>query len=263
MRATPIALALLGLGLAACSGGGAAPPPPPTTATAPVTTTTPPTTPPVVPPGQMMITVSASSVPPGATVTGGGQMLGSTPFTTQVPVPAPAPGEAPQTFQFTFQLPGFQPTTIAASPVNNTISLNAVLASLTPPTVPTIPGLPPTIPGGAGGVMVVRGPPGGPIFDYHTTTSVAVVSQPCIVRSLRVDIDGSHTFNHDLLVGIRAPDDSAFSLQRHSARSPFRTHSVSRARGHQAMGRWTLSIEDTVGADSGTLRGFTLNIECM
>lgn len=207
-----------------------------------------------------MVTVSAASVPPGATVTGGGQMLGSTPFTTQVPVPAPAPGEAPQTFQFTFQLPGFEATTIAASPVNNTISLNAVLASLTP-TTPTIPGTPPTTSGG--GVLVAHGPPGGPIFDYHTTTSVAVVSQPCIIRTLRVDIDGSHTYNHDLLVGIRAPDGEAFSLQRHSGRSPFRTHSVRRARGHLAQGRWTLSIEDTVGADSGTLRGFTLNIECM
>lgn len=209
-----------------------------------------------------MVTVSASSVPPGATVTGGGQMLGTTPFTTQVPVPAPAAGEPPQTFQFTFQLPGFQATTIAASPVNSTISLNAVLASLTPTVPPTVPGTPPTT-GGSGGVMVVRGPPGGPIFDYHTTTSVAVVTSPCVIRSLRVDIDGQHTFNHDLLVGIRAPDGEAFSLQRHSARSPFRTHSVRRARGHLAMGRWTLSIEDTVGADSGTLRGFTLNIECM
>jgi hypothetical protein len=263
MRVTPILL-LLGLGLAGCSGAAETPPPPPTVGTGPATTTVPTTpTPPVVPPGQVMVTVSASSVPPGATVTGGGQMLGTTPFTTQVPVPAPVAGEAPQTFQFTFQLPGFQATTIAASPVNSTISLNAVLASLTPPTtIPTMPGTPPPT-GGAGGSIVVRGPPGGPIFDYHTTTSVAVVSQACVIRSLRVDIDGSHTFNHDLLVGIRAPDGEAFSLQRHSGRSPFRTHSVRRARGHLAQGRWTLAIEDTVGADSGTLRGFTLNIDCM
>ncbi len=210
-----------------------------------------------------MITVSANSVPPGATVNGGGQLLGTTPFTTQVPVPAPNPTDPPQTFQFTFLLPGFESTTIAASPVNNTISLNAVLASLTPSTPTTVPSTPPPPPSGGGSTVVVRGPPGGPIFDYHTTTSVAVVPSPCVIRTLRVDIDGNHTFNHDLVVALRAPDGEAFSLQRHSGRSPFRMHSVRRARGHLAMGRWTLSIEDTVGADSGTLRGFSLNIECM
>ncbi len=40
-------------------------------------------------------------------------------------MPAPTAGET-QTFEFTFQLPGYQPTTVTASPVNNTINLNAV-----------------------------------------------------------------------------------------------------------------------------------------
>lgn len=188
-------------------------------------------------------------------------MLGTTPFTTQVPVPAAGPGET-QTFQFTFTLPGFQATTITASPVNNTISLNAVLASATPvaTVVPTGGGLPPT---STGGSMRVHGVGGGPIFDYHTTTASASVSSPCVIRTLRVDLEGRHTFNRDLVVSLRAPDGQSFSLQSHSSRSPFRTHTVTRARGHLALGVWTVSIQDTVGADSGVLGSFDMQLDCM
>jgi hypothetical protein len=254
MRRTHILFALL---LSVGCGGGSSTPPPPTSA-APTTTVA---APPSVAPGQVLVTVAAASTPPGATVTGGGQVLGTTPFTTQVPVPAPSAGET-QTFQFTFTLPGFQATTLTASPVNNTISLNAVLASAMPaPTgVPVVTGV---ATGGAGGPMRVRGVGGGPIFDYHTTTATATVTSPCVIRTLRVDLEGRHTFNRDLEVSLRAPDGSSFSLQRHSTRSPFRTHTVSRARGHLAIGTWTLTIADTVGADSGVLSSFDMTIDCM
>ncbi|MFO0683320.1 MAG: proprotein convertase P-domain-containing protein [Sandaracinus sp.] len=258
MRHTHLFLPLLLL--AACGGGGGSTPPPSST-----TVGTPPTsvvaTPPVAPPGQVMITVAAASTPPGATVTGGGQVLGVTPFTSQVPVPAPQPGET-QAFQFTFTLPGFQPATVTASPVNNTISLSQVLVSaMAPPTTTGfVPGTPPATTGGS---MRVRGIGGGPVYDYHTTTSTATVSSPCVIRQLRVDIGGSHTFNRDLEVSLRAPDGTSFSLQRHSSRSPFRVHTVSRARGHLAMGVWTLAVEDTVGADRGVLSSFEMLLDCM
>lgn len=254
---THLSLALSVAILTACSGGSSTPPPP-TAATPPPPTTV--ATPPAPPPGQVYVTVAAASQPPGATVTGGGQMLGTTPFTTQVPVPVAAAGET-QTFQFTFVAPGFQPATLTASPVNNTISLNAVLTPVLATAVPP----PPTtmVPGGRPGVIPVHGGGGGPIFDYHTTTAQAMVPQQCPIRSLRVVIDGRHTFNRDLEVSLRAPDGTSFSLQRHSSRSPFRSHTVSRARGHMSAGTWTLSISDTVGADSGTLSGFDMVVECM
>ena len=254
MRRTHIFFALLFS--VACGGGNSAPPPSSTAASATTTVAAPPS----VAPGQVLVTVAAASTPPGATVTGGGQVLGTTPFTTQVPVPAPNPGET-QTFQFTFTLPGFQATTLTASPVNNTISLNAVLASAMP--APTgVPVATAVVPGG-GGTMRVHGVGGGPIFDFHTTTATATVTSPCVIRSLRVDLGGRHTFNRDLEVSLRAPDGSSFSLQRHSTRSPFRSHTVSRARGHLAIGTWTLTIADTVGADSGVLSSFDMSIDCM
>ncbi len=248
------------VGVTACSGGST-PPPPVSAAVPPPSGVAVPPTSVAVAPGQVMVTVAAASTPPGATVTGGGQVLGTTPFTSQVPVPAPNPGET-QTFQFTFTLPGYQATTIAASPVNNTISLNAVLASAMPatPPGPTGVGMPPP---STGGSMRVHGVGGGPIFDFHTTTATATVSSPCVIRALRVDLSGNHTFNRDLEVSLRAPDGQSFSLQRHSTRSPFRTHTVSRARGHLAMGVWTLTIADTVGADHGALTSFDMQLDCM
>lgn len=247
------------LTVAACSGGSSTPAPPVSNAVAPPTTAAAPPSSVAAPPGQVLVTVAAASTPPGATVTGGGQVLGTTPFTTQVPVPAPNPGET-QTFQFTFTLPGYQPSTITASPVNNTISLNAVLASAMPAIPPPVTGAPPT---GGGGSMRVHGAGGGPIFDYHTTTSVATVTSPCVIRSLSVNLDGRHTFNRDLEVALRGPDGQSYSLQRHSTRSPFRSFSVPRARGHLAMGPWTLTIADTVGADNGELRSFDMSLDCM
>jgi hypothetical protein len=227
----------------------------------------------------VMITVSAASTPAGATVTGGGALLGTTPFVTPVPVPAPTPGVT-QTFEFTFQLPGYNPTTVTASPVNNTINLNAVLSPMVaalPPGVP--PGVPPGTPPGLGvappptvapsGVVpsgtrfTVDGRGGGRIYDNHTTTATATVTGVCRIGSLRVDVNGSHTFNSDLVVSLTAPDGERFTLQNHGRRSPFRTHTVARARGHLSGGVWTLAVADTVGADSGNLNGFSLDITCL
>jgi hypothetical protein len=276
MRQLLPVLVILALGCGC--GGGEAP------ATAPVTPPvgtppvgTPPGTPPgtaaTTPPGTIMVTVSASSSPPGATVTGGGALLGTTPFVSAVPVPAPTPGVA-QTFEFTFQFPGYNPTTITASPTNGTITLNAVLApagvAVAPPGgTPGLGVVPP--PGGGAPVagvvppgtrFTVRGSGGGRIYDYHTTTATVMVPTLCRIRDLDVDVDGNHSFNSDLVLRLTAPDGTTFSLQSHNRRNPFRTHSVRRAAGHMSGGNWELSVEDTVGADSGNLSGFSLEITC-
>lgn len=284
MRRNSLLAALVLLALVPGCGGGEAPVTPPVgtppVGTPPVGTPpvgTPPVGTPATPPGTVMVTVSAASSPPGATVTGGGTLLGTTPFVTSVPVPAPTPGVA-QTFEFTFQYPGYTPTTITASPTNGTITLNAVLAPAgvagmppgTPPTgvgmVPPGTGMvPPGMPGGAappGTRFTIRGTGGGRIYDYHTTTATAEVPTTCRIRELRVDVNGSHTFNSDLEVRLTAGDGTVFTLQNHNRRNPFRTHTVARARGHMSNGHWTLSIEDSVGADSGNLAGFELQFTC-
>lgn len=112
---------VVSIALVACGGDGddEPPAPPPTAAPAPLGS---------------MVTVHASSSPPGATVTGGGRVLGVTPLTTQVPVPAAEP-EQVNVFPFVFRLPEYRPATINASPINGQIFVMATLAPIaaTPP----------------------------------------------------------------------------------------------------------------------------------
>lgn len=243
----------------ACAFGGSDPPPPPHgggAGTAQIST---------APPGQVMITVSASSMPQGATVTGGGRMLGRTPFTAQVPIPLATPGQT-QTFQFTFQLPGYQPATVSASPINNTITLNATLAPVlaAPGAVDPSAGTTTAAAGATaqGPRIVAHGSPGGAIYDMHTTTSTARVDQQCVIADLDVEVEGTHSYFSDLAISLRGPDGTSYQLHGHTVRNPFREHSVRRAAGHSSQGQWTLSVADTVRADSGQLRGFTLTIQC-
>lgn len=256
-RPITISTAVLALAAlaAACSGGGGAPPPPPPQGQQPQAQQG--QTQIQAPPGQVLITVAASSMPPGATVTGGGRMLGRTPFTAQVPIPAPRPGET-QTFQFTFQLPGYQPATLSASPINNTITLNTTLAPMTAAAGTPTPGTPTP----SGPSFTVRGPPGGAIRDFNVTTSATRVEQQCVIDELRVDVDGRHTYFSDLVVSLRGPDGTSYSLQSHASRNPFRTHTVRRAAGHPTQGVWTLSVNDTVRADSGQLTGWSMEVRC-
>jgi hypothetical protein len=251
------------LGIAACGGDeDDTPPPPPPTGSAPFVS--PPAQPPVAqPPGQVMVTVTANSTPPGATVTGGGRQLGITPFTTQVPVPAPAPGEV-QTFAFTFELQGYQSATLTASPVNNTISITAALAPVVQPeVVSTTVNADADGDGDEAGELRIVGQGGGPIYDHHTTTGSAVVDRDCTIDRLRVRLNGTHTYFGDLYITLRDPNGNSYSLARGNRGSnPFRTHTVRRAEGRQARGRWTLAIEDRLAQDSGVLRAWSLSLRC-
>jgi Proprotein convertase P-domain len=252
----------LGASIAGCCFGGTptpTPTPPPETHEAPQ-----------VPDDQVLVSVSASSQPTGASVTGGGALLGRTPFTTQVPVPRPQPGEA-QSFEFTFQLPGYQSQTITASPVNNTLTLNVLLQPEVVGT-PPVTGDPPVtgtqqvaVQAGAGTpgqVITVHGRGGGAITDFNTTRATASVPTSCVMGGLSIDIEGTHSYFSDLAVSLEGPDGTRYSIQRRGRANPFRTHTVRRARGHASAGDWVLTIADQVGQDSGVLRGFSMTITC-
>ncbi|MCC7539490.1 MAG: proprotein convertase P-domain-containing protein [Deltaproteobacteria bacterium] len=108
----------------------------------------------------------------------------------------------------------------------------------------------------------IIGTGGGAIFDNHTTTASAFVSQSCIVGRLRVILRGSHTFNSDMTVRLSSPSGQTFTLQRRTRRTPFRTHTVPRAVGLPAQGTWNLSIADTVRLDAGRLTAFVIELTC-
>lgn len=266
-----VSLAIVGCLLVACGGDDDdAPPPPPQTATAPVGGQQGQAPQGQAPqgqaggaaPGHVMVTVAANSTPPGATVTGGGRQLGTTPLTTQVPIPVAQPGEV-QTFAFTFNLDGYQPATINAPPVNNTISITAALApAVTAEEVGGDDGDGDGDGDEGGDTLTVQGRGGGPIWDNHTTTGHATVGEACVIDRLRVRLVGTHTYFGDLHITLRDPNGHTYSLARGGRRNPFRTHTVRRASGRQARGRWTLSVADRLNQDSGILRNWGLSIRC-
>ncbi|GAB5549727.1 MAG: hypothetical protein SangKO_094870 [Sandaracinaceae bacterium] len=243
--------------LGACSEEDDTPPPPPQTATGPVAPNTP-----QAPPGQVMVTVVANSTPAGATVVGGGRQLGTTPLQTQVPIPAPVAGQV-QTFAFNFELAGYQPATINAAPVNNTITITAALA---PATAPQEVATPDEDEDGDdeddANEIRVAGRGGGAIFDRHTTRGAAVVGQSCTIDRLRVRLRGNHTFNRDLRITLTDPQGRTYTLQNSSTRNPFRTYTVRRAAGREARGQWNLAIADTLDQDSGRLTGWNMSLRC-
>ena len=193
------------------------------------------------------VTITANSTPPGAQVIRStGEVLGTTPLVSQIQIPAAQLG-LPQTF--TFNLAGYQPAVATAVAVNNAITVSATLQ-------PAMGGSTP------GQTIVVRGHGGGRIYDYHTTTARAEVNQPCIIQHMVVRVSGRHTYHSDLTVRLRGPAGQSATLQRRRSRNPFRSYTVNRVIGTQAMGQWTLSIRDDVRADSGVLSGFTMTITC-
>jgi subtilisin-like proprotein convertase family protein len=67
----------------------------------------------------------------------------------------------------------------------------------------------------------------------------------------------------DMVVRLRSPSGDVETLQSHESRSVFRRYTTSHFNGSTGTGAWTLSIEDTVGQDSGTLNGFTMQVDCL
>lgn len=217
-----------------------------------------------VPTDQVLVTVSAGSTPLGATVTGGGALLGRTPFTAQVPVPRPRPGET-QTFEFTFQLPGYQTQTITATPVNNTLTLNMLMV----PEQPTVAAdtveeqTPPADqPPSDGPTHTVRGRGGGRIVDNSQAVGTASVDVSCVIAELAVTLNGQHSYYGDLIVTLEGPGGQRYQLQNHARSNPFRRHTVRRAVGQPSAGTWRIIVRDDVRADSGQLSGWSMQFTC-
>jgi hypothetical protein len=208
--------------------------------------------------GTELIAVTATSVPPGAAVTGGGRALGTTPFTTQVPIPVTAAGQPPPTFDFVFTKDGYNALTLQGSPSNGQIVLSANLTPLG--TTPVEPVQIPT-PGGSNVIDVV-GTGGGAIPDMGRASARATVDQACTISSMSVTVRGRHTFFRDLTIALRSPTGQTYTLQSSRDSNPFRTYNVRRARGKQAQGEWTLVVSDRLQQDMGQLTGFSIHIEC-
>jgi subtilisin family serine protease len=111
-----------------------------------------------------------------------------------------------------------------------------------------------------------------PIRDLKISRITMPVADTSKLRGLKVGVDLDHTFVGDLVVTLRPPPasgipdivlhdragGSADNLRRtYDAAS---TPALSQAAGKVPVGTWTLEVADREAGDSGTLRGFTLEM---
>jgi subtilisin-like proprotein convertase family protein len=112
--------------------------------------------------------------------------------------------------------------------------------------------------------------PGTPRVD---TLSVPVA---CTVAGLKVDMNVTHTYIGDLVITLRSPDGTTITLHNRSGGSNANIvgtypdnlwvdgpGQLSDFHGQQAQGTWTLTAQDFVRYDAGTLNTWGLRLECL
>ncbi|MBL0927108.1 MAG: proprotein convertase P-domain-containing protein [Phycisphaerales bacterium] len=119
------------------------------------------------------------------------------------------------------------------------------------------------------------GPPVA-IADLSTASAVVDVPLGFCVADMRVDLDLQHTYIGDLIVELTSPRGQTVRLHNRTGgsaddiiatfadgapvgtRAPDGPGTLADFSAKLGSGRWTLTISDNAGGDTGTLRGFTL-----
>ena len=221
------------------------------------------------------VSVTVTSDPAGATVrTPEGEVMGTTPAMFVMSVPA---AEIGRERAFVIEMPGRQSQTVSGRQLGGAMVLHALL----PPaaqvaqvgTVVADPIAP--IDGGSttGELAVTTSDAAQPIRDYQTSRQGLDVAQSCRISRVAVDVDIRHTFVADLRVSLRSPEGTEVVLHNHSgggranlvstyASDGRSSDRMQRLLGQEGRGRWELVVRDDAGADSGSLRSFTVHLGC-
>jgi subtilisin family serine protease/subtilisin-like proprotein convertase family protein len=94
-------------------------------------------------------------------------------------------------------------------------------------------------------------------------SSTINVADDIAVFGLAANVDISHTWIGDLIVTLTSPNGTEAVLHNRdggSADNIVKSWDLSAFNGEMAMGDWTLSVSDNVGADTGTLNSWGLTI---
>jgi subtilisin-like proprotein convertase family protein len=219
------------------------------------------------------VSVTVTSDPPGATVrTPEGEVLGTTPAMFVLSVPGDQVG---QERRFVLEMPGRRSAEVSGRLLGGSMVLHAsLLAGVDTPPVPLVAaadGATTSAPM-AGGVNVTTTDPAQPIRDYTTVEQHVDVATDCTIARATVDVDIQHSYVADLRVSLRAPSGTEVVLHNHQGGSrralqttfdwDARRGVLQQLAGQNARGRWALVVRDSVGADSGTLRTFSLRLAC-
>ncbi|GAB4213880.1 MAG: hypothetical protein OHK0013_38150 [Sandaracinaceae bacterium] len=220
------------------------------------------------------VSVTVTSDPPGATVrTPEGEVLGTTPAMFVLPVPGDQVG---QERRFVLEMPGRRSAEVSGRLLGGSMVLHAVLLAGTdapPRELVAAPGPTPATAGpSGGGITATTTDAAQPIRDYTTVEQHVDVTTDCTIARAAVDLDIQHSYIADLRVSLRAPSGTEVVLHDHQGGSrralqttfdwDARRGVLQQLAGQNARGRWALVVRDSVGADSGTLRTFSLRLAC-
>jgi subtilisin-like proprotein convertase family protein len=187
----------------------------------------------------------------------------------------PVPGDqVGQERRFVLEMSGHRTAEVTGRLLGGSMVLHASLLAGTdtpPDTTPAIdPGTPTPAP--TGELNVATTDAAVPVRDYTTVEQHVEITQDCTIGRAAVVLDLQHSYVADLRVALRAPSGTEVVLHNHQSGSrrslattidwDDRRGALHALAGQNARGRWTLSVRDSVGADSGTLTSFAMRFTC-
>ncbi|MCP3060900.1 M4 family metallopeptidase [Myxococcus sp. K38C18041901] len=101
------------------------------------------------------------------------------------------------------------------------------------------------------------------ILDKSTVTSKVTIDQDATIDSLKLDLDIAHTFKGDLKVTLTSPSGKSAVVHNRTGGSTDDvkgTFDLSDFAGESTKGEWTLTVEDKVKFDTGSLNGWGISI---
>ena len=105
--------------------------------------------------------------------------------------------------------------------------------------------------------------PAAPIKDFQTTTSTIHFDEDVDLKSLKANLDLSHTWRGDLVVKLTSPSGTTATLSnreggsRDDIKGGFDLSEL--FKGQSTRGDWTLTVEDRAGRDEGVLNAWSLD----
>ncbi len=105
--------------------------------------------------------------------------------------------------------------------------------------------------------------PNAPILDLKTTSSTITLPDDVTIDTLKVNLDIAHTYRGDLVVKLKSPAGTEATISNRaggSADNLVGDFDLTAFAGEKTKGAWTLTVEDKAKRDTGTLKGWTLNI---
>ena len=105
-----------------------------------------------------------------------------------------------------------------------------------------------------------------PDNDTAGISSVITINDPLTVFATQADINISHSYIGDLIVTLTSPTGTTSTLHSQSGGSAddlIQSYALADFNGEVATGDWTLYVEDTFAADTGTLNNWSLTFSAI